>query len=99
AGDSPLARSTRAALHKALQHEEGLPRVTADQMPRLFAGVYGLGSRDFRPEHTLGAYEFAVGKRARKDANRAADGVTFFVLGIDHPYEVNSDETPSLMAE
>ena len=25
------------------------------------------GSRDFRPEHTLGAYEFAVGKRARKD--------------------------------
>ena len=38
-----------------------------DQMPRLFGGVYGLGSRDFRPEHTIGAYEFAMGKRARKD--------------------------------
>src|SRR5213596_3206302 len=68
-------------------------------MPRLFAGVYGLGSRDFRPEHTLGAYEFAVGKRARKDGKRAADGVSFFVLGIDHPYEVKSDETPSLLPE
>ena len=99
AGDNPMGRDIRTALHKALQHEEGLPRVTADQMPRLFAGVYGLGSRDFRPEHTLGAYEFAVGKRARKDGKRAADGVSFFVLGIDHPYEVKSDETPSLLPE
>jgi pyruvate-ferredoxin/flavodoxin oxidoreductase len=61
--------------------------------------VYGLGSRDFRPEHTLGAYEFATGKRARKDGKRATDGVSFFVLGIDHPYEVKSDETPSLLPE
>src|SRR5436309_313150 len=99
AGDNPMGRDIRTALHKALQHEEGLPRVTADQMPHLFAGVYGLGSRDFRPEHTLGAYEFAVGKRARKDGKRAADGVSFFVLGIDHPYEVKSDETPSLLPE
>src|SRR5207244_12077261 len=95
----PSGRVRRRALHKARQPEEGSPRVTADQMPRLFAGVYGLGSRDFRPEHTLGAYEFAVGKRARKDGKRAADGVSFFVLGIDHPYEVRSDETPSLLPE
>ena len=99
AGDNPMGRDIRTALHKALQHEEGLPAITAEQMPRLFAGVYGLGSRDFRPEHTLGAYEFAVGKRARKDGKRAADGVSFFVLGIDHPYEVKSDETPSLLPE
>ena len=99
AGDNPMGRDIRTALHKALQGEEGLPAITADQMPRLFGGVYGLGSRDFRPEHTLGAYEFAVGKRARKDGKRAADGVSFFVLGIDHPYEVKSDETPSLLPE
>ena len=61
-------------MNKALQKEAGLPALTADQMPRLFAGVYGLGSRDFRPEHTIGAYEFATGTRARKDGKRAADG-------------------------
>jgi pyruvate-ferredoxin/flavodoxin oxidoreductase len=68
-------------------------------MPRLFAGIYGLGSRDFRPEHVLGAYEFATGTRTRKDGKGVADGVSFFVLGVDHPYEVKSDETPSLLPE
>ncbi|MBI4887897.1 MAG: oxidoreductase, partial [Acidobacteria bacterium] len=57
AGDNPMGRDIRTALHKALQHEAGLPAMTAEQMPRLFGGVYGLGSRDFRPEHIIGAYE------------------------------------------
>jgi pyruvate-ferredoxin/flavodoxin oxidoreductase len=99
AGDNPMGRDIRTALHKALQGEEGLPAITIDQMPRLFGAVYGLGSRDFRPEHTLGAYEFAVGTRARKDGKRASDGFSFFVLGVDHPYEVKSDDTPSLLPE
>lgn len=99
AGDNPMGRDIRTAIHKALQGEEGLPTMTAEQMPRLFGAVYGLGSRDFRPEHTLGAYEFAVGKRVRKDGKGTSDGVSFFVLGIDHPYEVKSDETPSLLPE
>ena len=55
-------------------------------MPRLIAGVYGLGSRDFRPEHTIGAYEFAIGQRTRKDGKSADEGVRFIALGIDHPY-------------
>src|SRR2546426_8976464 len=55
AGDNPMGRDVRTALHKALQGDEGLPKITVDQMPRLFGGVYGLGSRDFRPEHTIGA--------------------------------------------
>jgi pyruvate-ferredoxin/flavodoxin oxidoreductase len=99
AGDNPMGRDIRTALHKALEGHAGLPAMTADQMPRLFGGVYGLGSRDFRPEHTIGAYEFATGRRARKDGRRAADGVSFMVLGVDHPYEVKSDETPSLLPE
>ncbi|MGE0703998.1 MAG: 2-oxoacid:acceptor oxidoreductase family protein [Vicinamibacterales bacterium] len=99
AGDNPMGRDIRTALHKALQHQEGLPAISVDQMPRLFAGVYGLGSRDFRPEHTIGAYEFAMGQRARKDGKRASDGVSFMVLGVDHPYEVKADETPSLLPE
>jgi pyruvate-ferredoxin/flavodoxin oxidoreductase len=99
AGDNPMGRDTRTALHKALQHEDGLPALSAEQMPRLFGGVYGLGSRDFRPEHTIGAYEFVVGERARTDGKRAADGVSFMVLGVDHPYEVKSDDAPSLLPE
>lgn len=89
AGDNPMGRDIRTALSKAL--------LGADRMPRLFSGVYGLGSRDFRPEHILGAYEFATGARARRDGRRAADGTTFFVLGVEHPYEVISDDRPSLL--
>jgi pyruvate-ferredoxin/flavodoxin oxidoreductase len=99
AGDNPMGRDIRTALNKALQGEAGLPKITADQMPRLFAGVYGLGSRDFRPEHTIGAYEFATGARARQDGKRASDGASFMVLGVDHPYEVRSDDTPSLLPD
>lgn len=99
AGDNPMGRDIRTALHKALQGTPDLPTLTADQMPRLFGGVYGLGSRDFRPEHILGAYEFATGTRARKDGKRAADGTSFMVLGVDHPYEVKSDDTPSLLPD
>src|SRR5437667_3475570 len=99
AGDNPMGRDIRTALNKALQREAGLPAITPAQMPRLFAGVYGLGSRDFRPEHTIGAYEYATGTRARKDGKRASDGASFMVLGVDHPYEVKSDKTPSLLPE
>jgi pyruvate-ferredoxin/flavodoxin oxidoreductase len=99
AGDNPMGRDIRTALNKALQREAGLPAMTAATMPRLFTGVYGLGSRDFRPEHTIGAYEYATGSRARKDGKRASDGASFMILGVDHPYEVASDKTPSLLPE
>jgi pyruvate-ferredoxin/flavodoxin oxidoreductase len=102
AGDNPMGRDIRTALNKALQTGDrpatsGLPAITAEQMPRLFSGIYGLGSRDFRPEQVFGAYEFATGARARTDGKRASDGISFMVLGVDHPYEVKSDETPSLL--
>jgi pyruvate-ferredoxin/flavodoxin oxidoreductase len=104
AGDNPMGRDIRTALTKALQSEghpaaAGLPAITGEQMPRLFSGIYGLGSRDFRPEHIFGAYEFATGTRARKDGKHAADGTSYFVLGVDHPYEVKSDDTPSLLPD
>ena len=104
AGDNPMGRDIRTALNKALRIDghpvcEELPAITASQMPRLFSGIYGLGSRDFRPEHILGAYEFATGTRSRQDGKRAPDGTSFIVLGVDHPYAVKSDETPSLLPE
>ncbi len=114
AGDNPLARDIRVALGKANENarfrdtnashdgrlgEPSLPSLTSSKTPRLFRGAYGIGSRDFRPEHTIGAYEFATGASARKDGRRADDGETFFVLGVDHPYAVISKDTPSLLPE
>jgi len=102
AGDNPLGRDIRTALSKAIQFEghlatAGLPSMTMAEIPLIYSGTYGLGSRDFRPEHIIGAYEYATANRARKDGKRASDGVSFFVLGIDHPYAVVADETPSLL--
>ncbi len=103
-GDNPLGRDIRTALSKAVQYEghpaaEGLPAISPSELPNIYNGSYGLGSRDFRPEHIIGAYEFATAGRARKDGKTAADGANFFVLGIDHPYAVVGEETPSLLPE
>ena len=68
-------------------------------MPRIVTGCYGLRSRDFRPEGIIGAYDFAQGQLARKDGQKVTDGVSFFYVGIDHPYAVKSDETPSCLPE
>ncbi len=79
------------------------PGIPADlpskKFPTFIGGSYGLGSRDFRPEHIIGAFEYATAGRARKDGKTAADGASFFVLGIDHPYAVIGDEMPSLLPE
>jgi len=98
-GDNPLGRDIRTAFSKALQGTEGLPSITLAEVPRFIGGSYGLGSRDFRPEHIIGAFEFATAGRARKDGKTAADDVNFIVLGIDHPYSVVADETPSLLPD
>ena len=100
AGDNPLARDIRVALGKALEAQKfggELPALTPEETPRIFRGSYGIGSRDFRPEHILGAYEFATGQTRRKDGKGAADGTTYCTLGIDHPYCVISKDTPSLL--
>jgi pyruvate-ferredoxin/flavodoxin oxidoreductase len=98
-GDNPLGRDIRTALSKAVQGTAGIPHITLEDLPRIYGGSYGLGSRDFRPEHIIGAFEFATASRARKDGKTAAEGASFFVLGIDHPYAVIGDETPSLLPE
>lgn len=102
-GDNPLTRDIRNALAKAADRflTGAYPELPAldpsKEMPELFSGSYGLGSRDFRPEGIMGAYEFACGKIARKDGKRADDGTRFFYVGIDHPYAVCSDEAPSCL--
>ncbi len=98
-GDNPLGRDIRTAFSKAVQGTEGLPKIELAEVPRFLGASYGLGSRDFRPEHIIGAFEYATAGRARKDGKTAADNANFFVLGVDHPYSVVGDETPSLLPE
>ncbi len=103
-GDNPLTREVRAALNKAIEvGKEGfashIPALDPADMPRLISGSYGLGSRDFRPEAVIGAYEYANGLRSRQDGRGIADGETYITLGIDHPYAVGADRTPSLLPE
>ncbi len=104
AGDNPLGRDIRTALHKAIRFEgrpphAWFPTLEANEVPLLLRGVYGLGSRDFRPEAILGAYEYASEGGMRKDGKRAKDGVSYFVLGVDHPYSVVSKDKPSLLPD
>lgn len=102
AGDNPLARDIRTALGKgqeAAKFGGSLPAITPEETPRIFRGSYGVGSRDFRPEHTLGAYEFSQGQITRQDGKSAKDGETYFTLGVNHPYAVISKETPSLLPD
>ncbi len=102
AGANPIVRDLRTAFGKALENSTGpahagLPALTQDEIPRILAGTYGLGSRDFRPEGILGAYEFATGRAAREDGVTVDEGASFFYVGIPHPYAVRSKETPSLL--
>ncbi len=46
-------------------------------MPRIYSGIYGLGSRDFRPEDILGAYEYTQGKIKRQDSKHKRDGESY----------------------
>ncbi len=101
AGENPLTRDIKVALSKAEDnfyhnsHTE-LPKLDpSTEKPIIINGVYGLGSRDFRQEHIIGAYDYAKGTIARQDGKTIGDGSSFFYLGIDHPYAVISDEKPS----
>jgi pyruvate-ferredoxin/flavodoxin oxidoreductase len=104
AGDNPLTRDIRVALSKALDNNKTnahahLEKMSPDQKPEIFSGVYGMGSRDFRPEGIIGAYEFVTGQIARYDGKKASDGTRFFYVGIEHPYAVISKDAPSGLPE
>ncbi|MEE9118891.1 MAG: 2-oxoacid:acceptor oxidoreductase family protein, partial [Calditrichia bacterium] len=104
-GDNPLTRDIKVALSKASgnffnNNYENLDKLNPEtEMPQILSGVYGLGSRDFRPEAIIGAYDFTVGNIARQDGKKVGEGTSFFYLGIDHPYAVESEETPSCLPE
>ena len=104
-GDNPLTRDIKVALSKASRNHfshdySDIPALDpATEMPQIFSGVYGLGSRDARPEGLIGAYEYAHGQIARQDGKKNGEGANFFYMGIDHPYSIISEEKPSCLPE
>jgi pyruvate-ferredoxin/flavodoxin oxidoreductase len=84
AEDLPVMRETRAALTKCLENgstrrgeDKPYPSYDsyrAEDMPRLYSGAYGLGSRDLQPEGIIAAFE-----------NMLPDGGhrKFFYLGVE----------------
>ena len=103
--DNPLTRDVKTTIEKAVSNfidgrKDDCPKMDpGKERPKIYSGVYGLGSRDFRPESIIGAYDYALNRIARQDGKKCSDGVCFFYLGIDHPYAVNSEEKPSLLPE
>lgn len=84
AEDLPVIREVRAALSKCLENGsivkgESIPYPLYEvykngDMPRLYSGCYGLGSRDLQPEGIIGAIENMLPSGSRR---------TFFYLSVD----------------
>jgi len=83
AEDLPLIREVRAALGKGLENGaalgEALPypeyaAFAAAEMPQLYSGCYGLGSRDLQPEALIGAIENMLPNGTRR---------RFYYLSVD----------------
>ena len=95
AEDLPLMREIRATLIKCI--ENGVANVGGDvlkpypdyatygassDMPRLYSGCYGLGSRDLQPEALIGAVENMLPEAATTGVQRK-----FFYLSVDFERE------------
>ncbi|MBT8440405.1 MAG: 2-oxoacid:acceptor oxidoreductase family protein, partial [Gammaproteobacteria bacterium] len=81
AEDLPLMREVRAALSKCVENGQGdqpYPEYETynsfKDLPALYSGAYGLGSRDLQPEGLVGAIENML-----PDGNK----LKFYYLGID----------------
>ncbi len=84
AEDLPLMREVRATVAKCLENGQvgagetapypGYAAFAIGEMPRLYSGCYGLGSRDLQPEALIGAIENMLPGAAQRK---------FFYLSID----------------
>jgi pyruvate-ferredoxin/flavodoxin oxidoreductase len=78
-----LTRELKAAFCDAVTGQNGHERI--DQVPRIYSGSAGLGSRDVRPGDINAAYE-----------NMIQDGPEYFCIGIDHALALPIAEDPDL---
>jgi pyruvate-ferredoxin/flavodoxin oxidoreductase len=88
AEDLPIVREVRAALGRCVENGRSanghLPYADyasyrkVDDMPRLYSGSFGLGSRDLQPEGLIGAIENMLPNGGKKN---------FFYLSIDFAHD------------
>ncbi len=78
-----LTREIKAAFCDALNGQNGQDRI--DQIPRIYHGAAGLGSRDVRPGDIIATFQ-----------NMQDDGPHFFCVGIDHPLNLTVTEDPDM---
>lgn len=83
AKDNPLTTEVKAAFADAASRAPDYPAIT--QVPRIFSGVYGLGSRDTR-----------VGDLAAVVENMIESGKQFFSLGIKHATALARTHNPDV---
>jgi pyruvate-ferredoxin/flavodoxin oxidoreductase len=81
-----LTREVKAAFCDALNGQNGMPRV--EQIPRIYHGAAGLGSRDVRPGDINAIF-----------ANMIEDGQDFFCVGIKHALSLTLSDDPDLRPE
>lgn len=78
-----LTRELKAAFCDALMGHGGTEPIPG--IPRIFSGSAGLGSRDVRPGDIVAMFD-----------NMQHGGQDFFVVGVDHPLTLASQEDPDL---
>ena len=99
-GDNPLGRDIRTAFSKAVQCCRRSPMQSRSLKSRRSTAAAMVSVRATSVPSTSSALTSLSPPAApATDGKRAADGVSFFVLGVDHPYAVLGDETPSLLPE
>ena len=83
AKDNPLTTEVKAAFADAAAGAEGYPPIA--RVPKIYSGVYGLGSRDTR-----------VGDLVAVAENMIAGGKHFFSLNILHPTALERRHNPDV---
>src|SRR5215470_17074210 len=84
AQSNPLTSEIKAALADALAGASGYPKI--DHLPVIYSGSAGLGSRDIRPGDFLAVVNHMRANKAQR----------FFVLGIRHELNLNTDGEPDV---
>ncbi|MBM81787.1 MAG: pyruvate ferredoxin oxidoreductase [Planctomycetaceae bacterium] len=78
-----LTREVKAGFCDALTGQNGVQRI--DNIPRIYHGAAGLGSRDVRPGDLIAIFN-----------NMMNDGQDFFCVGIQHALALENKEDPDL---
>jgi pyruvate-ferredoxin/flavodoxin oxidoreductase len=84
AQSNPLTAEIKAAFADALSGAPGYPAI--DQIPAIYSGSAGLGSRDVRP----GDFVAVINHMRARNQQR------FFVLGIQHPLAIAAENEPDV---